>query len=328
MKPAHSRRTFLKRSLAAAASVPFFAGTTAARDYAELPEEAKGLTAYQIGKQIWIRWQNEPVTTYRAHPTQKYPYFYPLNGPVSGRSLTTDSGLPYPHHRSLWLGCEPVNGGDYWGGGRFEKGQIVSEQLELGEVTSSSAVFTDHCRWVRREHPSPLQDRRHFTVAIHDPRVHLLDCRFTITALADLTIKQAKHSFFAIRAAYDVAPIGGGTLENSEGGKNAKGAYGKPARWCSYYGKRRGSPDVVEGIAIMDHPDNFGGSCPWFVRDYGNLSPSPFNFLKEPWTLRQGESIDLKYRVVLHAGDPQEAQLDHLYDQWLATLAESATKAG
>jgi len=50
---------------------------------------------------------------------------------VTGISLTNDSGMPYPHHRSLFLGCQPLNGGDYWSSGSFDKGQIVSRQLTL-----------------------------------------------------------------------------------------------------------------------------------------------------------------------------------------------------
>jgi hypothetical protein len=68
----------------------------------------------------------------------------------------------------------------------------------------------------------------------------------------------------------------------------------------------------------MDHPKNFGGNCPWFTRDYGHLSPSPFNFLDEPWRMEEGEMLKLKYRVALHAGTPQEADLDTIYDQWIS----------
>jgi hypothetical protein len=110
----------------------------------------------------------------------------------------------------------------------------------------------------------------------------------------------------------------GGVLMNSEGGVGAAGTYGKTARWCGYHGKRAVRPEVIEGIAILDHPENPWAPCPWFTRDYGHLSPSPFNFLKKPWKLAAGKSIQLKYRVVLHAGTPAEAGLDDLYRQWIA----------
>ena len=67
----------------------------------------------------------------------------------------------------------------------------------------------------------------------------------------------------------------------------------------------------------MNHPDNFGGNCPWFTRDYGHLSPSPFNFLEKPWTMAKGDTLKLSYRVVLFAGTPKEAGLNGIFEQWL-----------
>ncbi len=76
-------------------------------------------------------------------------------------------------------------------------------------------------------------------------------------------------------------------------------------------------PNVVEGIAILNHPDNFGGNCPWFTRDYGHLSPSPFNFLDKPWHLPAGDTLELQYCIALHSGSPQQADLDAIYKQWI-----------
>jgi hypothetical protein len=77
-------------------------------------------------------------------------------------------------------------------------------------------------------------------------------------------------------------------------------------------------PDVVEGIAIMDHPENPWNPCPWLTRDYGHLSPSPFFFLEKPWRLGRGESIRLRYRIAVHVGDPQKAKLSQIYKDWIS----------
>jgi len=208
--------------------------------------------------QVQVRWDNMPLTAYRAIPSQKYPYFYPLNGLASGTSLTAESALPYPHHRGLWLGCEPLNGGDYWADNGLESGQVKSEGLNLGRTTERSAEILDRCRWIRNGAPSRLSDERKFTIAILNDRVWVVDAEIKLTANEDVEIKKAKHSFFAIRAASDISCTYGGVLANSEGGEGAEGTYGKEARWCGYHGKRAGRPDVVEGIAVMTHPDN-----PW-----------------------------------------------------------------
>jgi hypothetical protein len=323
MSPGVSRRDVLRLSVAGAvgAGLLHARGPSArAADFPKPVKEAENLTAYHNGPMVLLRWNDLVAATYRAHPTQKYPYFYPLSGPVSGLSLVTESALPYPHHRGLWLGCDPLNGGNYWSDGPLSEGHIRSVRLEVGETTATSATFTDACEWSREGGSSPCRDERRFTFSVPGEAVRTLDVDLTWTAQEDISIQRAKHSFFALRAASDVSPSYGGTLVNSDGGTGAAGTYGLPARWCGYFGKRAGRPDVVEGIAVMDHPENFGGDCPWFTREYGHLSPSPFEFVKEPWQLPMGQSIRLRYRVVLHAGTPKEAGLDALYDQWLKTV--------
>jgi hypothetical protein len=315
-----TRRRFFKGSVVAYAAwsaAHLLPRTARAVDYTKPVKGSEKLTAYLNSGQVLIRWNNAALACYRAHAEQKYPYFYPASGPVSGVSLTTESSLPYPHHRGLWLGCEPLNGGDYWSDGAISRGQIRSAGPKVGETTPVSAVITDRCQWVREGAPSPLRDERTFTVRVTGDRLWCIDADMTITAQQDVEVKRAKHSFFAMRAAPDISPMYGGVLMNSEGGIGAKGTYGKPARWCGYHGKRAARPDVVEGIALMEHPENPWAPCPWFTRDYGHLSPSPFNFQKEPWRLAKGAAIRLRYRVVMHAGTPQEAGLDAVYKEWI-----------
>ena len=285
-------------------------------DYTQPAPDAEKLTAYQNGPQILVRWNNMPLTAYRAHQTQKYPYFYPVNGPASGISLTTESSLPYPHHRGLWLGCDPLNGGDYWSDGPLERGHIKSVKLALAETNENSAVIADQCLWTRKDATPPLHDERKFTISVPNERLWIIDAELKLVAQEDITIGRAKHSFFALRVAPDISPAYGGVLMNSEGDIGAEGTYGKEASWCGYHGKRAAQPDVVEGIAIMTHPDNPWPPV-WFTRDYGNLSPSPFNFLNEAWKLQKGASIQLKYLVVVHVGDPKEAGLNEIYQRWI-----------
>ena len=140
--PNPTRRDILKSAVVAA--VPMGAASACAIALGQIKPEpgADKLTAYQDGPQIWIRWANGLATSYRAHPSQKYPYLYPFAGPVSGLSLTAETCVPYPHHRSVFLACDRVNGGNYWQG-PIELGQIVSKGLKLGPVTTQSAEILD-----------------------------------------------------------------------------------------------------------------------------------------------------------------------------------------
>ncbi|MBN2475926.1 MAG: PmoA family protein [Pirellulales bacterium] len=315
------RRDFLRLSLAAAAPAgALWAASPAGTQPRPVPGAEK-LTAYQVepgNPHIWVRWGNRLLTSYRAHQSQKYPYMYPVTGPISGLSLTTETSLPYPHHRSLLFACDRVNGGNYWQD-NLAAGQILSRGPRLGEVTPESAEILDRCVWKQPDGPVICRDERKITVAVSGPRLRLIDWQLKWVAVEEVTVTRTNHSLFSIRAAGDITPWGGGALVNSEGLSGEQATFGKPAAWCGYHGKRQNVPgNVVEGIAILDHPENPWSPCPWFTRDYGFISPTPMNFLEKPWRLPAGESVTLRYRVVLHASDPKDAGLDGIYKSWIA----------
>ena len=318
MKTPMNRRSFVRLSAATAAALPAALALkpVSAAAQARAVPEAEGVTHYQIGPHIWLRWNNGPLISYRAHPTQKYPYFFPTTGPVSGLSLTSESSLPYPHHRSEVFGCDRVNGGNYWQE-ELTRGQVLSRGPRVAESTKQSAVILDECDWRQPGQPVQMTDSRKFTVSVRNPRLWLLDAEITWRAEVDVTIQKTNHALFALRAAGDITVWGGGNLVTSEGKSGEKDTFGQPARWCAFYGKRaqaKGEP--VEGIALMDHPKNPWAPCPWFTRDYGFCSPTAFNFRPEPWQLAAGKSVQLKHRVAMFAGDPSEAGLDALYAEW------------
>jgi hypothetical protein len=314
--PFSTRRDFLKRSLLAAipAAAPL-AMSAAAQGQSE-PGLDK-LTAYQEGPQIWIRWTNGPLVSYRAHATQKHPYLYPFAGPASGLSLTAEASAPYPHHRSIYFACDRVNGGNYWQGA-VELGQIVSRGPKLGPASRDSAEIVDQCEWRMPGQATVMTDKRTLVVHVESARLRWIDATIAWTAVQDVTVAKTNHALFAIRAAADLAPLAGGKLENSRAKLGEKATFGQPAAWCTFYNKRAGLPgDVVEGVALMSHPENPWLQCPWFTRDYGFASPNPFFFTEKPWSLAAGKSVLLRFRVVGYCGTPAAADLGGIYKTWL-----------
>ena len=315
-----TRRCFLKASVAAAA-VPLVGDLPAAApamNPAAKPgeESTDGLTVYQLGPQIWIRLNNRLLTCYRAHRSQKYPYLFPLAGPLSGLSLTDETTLPFPHHRSLFFGCDRVNGGNYWQEG-YETGQILSSGPKPGQAAKNSVEIFDACEWQKPDGPVVMKDQRKITISVPNERLRFIDWQIEWSAVENVVIEKTNHSLFSMRAALDITPKGGGTLVNAEGDTGENGTFGTKSAWCGFFGKRANAAgDVVEGIAIFDHPKNPWSPCPWFTRDYGFASPTPMNFMEKPWPLEAGKSVMLRYRVVLHAGDPKAAGLAGIFTAW------------
>jgi hypothetical protein len=244
------------------------------------------------------------VVAYRFATDQKYPYFHPVNGPRSGRSVTTESAQPYPHHRSLFFGCDRVNGGNYWQDGNA-RGQIVSEGPVIAVAEGPQVSFTDTCLWRQPGQPAVLRDHRHVAIRAPDADTRVIDFDITLEPLVEVRIGKTNHSLFSARMAPELSVQAGGTMINAEGLRGEKETFGKPSAWMDYHGARDG---VVEGLAILQHPANRWHPAPWFTRDYGFFSPTPMYWIEgESLTLPPGEKVTLRYRVVLHAGDSESA---------------------
>ncbi|MCX7872423.1 MAG: PmoA family protein [Verrucomicrobiae bacterium] len=316
-----TRRSFLKTAACLGLATAFAKKSIAQNLKPMSPpsptSSSEGLTFNQSGYDIWIRFNNEIITAYRAHPSQKYPYMYPLAGPASGISLTTESALPWHHHRSVFFGCDRVNGDDYWSQ-ELNKGRIISNTPKVINLTEKQITIFDECKWTSPENQVVMEDSRKITVAINSDKLYFIDWEIAWKAVVDVTIQKTNHSLFAIRAAPDITPSAGGNLINAEGDKGEKGTFGKKSEWCAFFGKRKKS-EFIEGIALFDHPKNPWHICPWFTRDYGFMSPTTFNFIEKQMNFESGKSLMLKYRIVAFAGTPEEIKLANLWKSFSET---------
>lgn len=252
-------------------------------------------------------------TEYLWLANEKYPYFFPVNGPRTGRSVTTRREPQYPHHSSLFFGCDRVNGGNYWQEG-LERGRIVSQQVRLVRAAGPQVVFEQDCRWERPGAEAPFDDHRVIAISAPSADVRWIDFDIMLTARATVRIEKTNHSLFSARMAPDLSVKGGGILVNAQGDQGEKGTFGKPSAWADYRGTRDGE---TEGLAILCHPANPGFPPPWFTRDYGFFSPTPFFWPANGATdLARGEKLRLRFRVVIHAGAPTVAELEAGFQKW------------
>ena len=301
-----------RRDLLAATAAAMLAG--AVRGYAQTaPVRAAGGArtggpvppAYQYESQIWVRLRGRAFTCYRSGDRQKYPYFYPVLGP-SGRPFTEEAGHPFPHHRSLFFGCDHLNGGNYWQEG-LDRGQILSRGVRIEEQTPERVVLRDACDWKRPGDAGPVvQDERIWTLSAPSDTTRIIDADIRLTAVENVVVSRTNHSLFAIRAATELTPLEGGRLLNAAGDSGEKGTFGVESPWCGFFGTRCGQ---AEAIILMDHPQNPWAPTRWFTRDYGFISPTPLNWL-EKWELPKSESVRLRYRVLVIEGPEAEPTSD------------------
>ena len=255
---------------------------------------------------------NEVFTCYRVGPGQKYPYFFPVNGPVSQISLTTDSGVPYDHHRSLWFGCDKVNGGNYWQEG-IETGQIISQGPVVLQNGPELIHIEDTCDWKQPGEESIIRDTRDIIISAPSDSLRFIDISITVLALTDIHIEQTNHSLLSVRMKESLSVSNGGSLKNSAGKKGEKETAGKEAFWCDYTGEHFG---ILEGITIFNSPNNIWNPVKWFTRDYGFFSPTNMNFLPEGLSIKKNDSLTFEYRIVVHSGELNHDKIDELYQTW------------
>ncbi len=267
------------------------------------------ITAEKVGDKIEFRVNGTLFTNYILSEYEKYPFFYPVNGP-SNASVTSMRNANYPHHSSLFFGCDRVNGGNYWQQG-LDRGQIVSLRADIIESGADKAVVENECIWTRPGADAPIKDKRKITVTKPSADKFYLDFEVTMEMLMDVTIQKTNHSFFSGRMDPDLAVTGGGKMVNAEGEQGEKGdegTFGKRSAWMDCNGERMGKR---EGMAIMQHPSNDWYPSPWFTRDYGFFSPTPMYWPENEKTteLKKGEKITLRYRVIVHSGDEKDADI-------------------
>jgi hypothetical protein len=218
----------------------------------------------------------------------------------------------YPHHSSLFFGCDKVNGGNYWQEG-LERGQIISLRADIIESGNDKVVIETENIWRRPNANSPIKDFRKITITAPSNDLFQIDFDITMEMLMDVTIDKTNHSLFSGRMDADLAVTNGGTMVNANGDKGEKGTFGKRSPWIDFYGKRG---DKFEGMAIMQHPSNEWYPSPWFTRDYGFFSPTPMYWPADDkeTTLKKGQTIKLKYRVLVHAGDVASAKIAEQFE--------------
>jgi len=279
------------------------------------------LEATQIGSRIDVTIGGKFFTSYRTAEDEKYPFFFPVNGP-SGSSVTSMRNGEYPHHSSLFFGCDKVNGGNYWQEG-LDRGRIVSKDPVLESKSGNEIIILDACDWTRPNAPQPIRDTRRIVISAPSPELRQIDFDITLEALEEVVIQKTNHSLFSARMDPDLTPAFGGTMINADGTKGEKQTFGKPSPWLACFGSRGGK--TTEGLAILQHPQNPGYPTPWFTRDYGFLSPTPMFWPanNKDTRIAKGGKLRLCYRLLVFSGTAETAGVAGIFTEFSASKPQA-----
>lgn len=327
----------------------FFTGATASRAQVSIGSGSNissGGWTITGTDPIEIRWGGELVTSYQTSKDLPKPFFYPLMGPT-GENVTRHWPMKegvegeetdHVHHRSLWFGLGKVNGYDFWHEPASKKpeGYLFGKTVHTGlngmqiKGSENAIILKTTDDWVGYEDGIKIcQDKRTFRLEHRDDGSLVIDATFVIEASeGDVNITDDKEGAFAMRVMPTLRLEGErakGSILNSEGAEG-KDAWGKRANWVAYQGVDSKGDKL--GIAMFDHPTSFRHPSWWHARHYGLFAVNPFgqgNFEKDAakdagnYTIKHGDSITLKYRVVIYPGNEDAEQLNAEYAKYSET---------
>lgn len=269
----------------------------------------------------------ELVTAYHTGPTLsevrsgffsfRRPFLYPVNG-LEGISLTElgkphDSTGSHAHHYSLWIAHADVDGHDFWS---ERGGLIMHEQFEDLEDGPVFCRLIQKIRWTMNT-TNLLQERRQLTFYPAAKHFRLIDLELELTPAGAQPVRFGKTTFgfVAARVAQSMSVFdGGGEILNANGDRNEQGAHLKRADWLDQSGPI--APDQWAGLTLLDHPDNLNHPTGWHCRNDG-WAGAAFN-MDQPFTLKPGAKLHLRYRIVLHSGDAHSADIAQRYREFAA----------
>jgi hypothetical protein len=231
------------------------------------------------------------------------PYIHPLCTP-GGHLLTCFEPHDHVWHRGLWFTVKFVNGDNFWeerepfGTQETEPYPEVIAQLD-GAVTIRSSL-----RWRRPDGEVALREERTITWR---ERVdsYAIDWETTLTATAEALLDRTPYTTWG--------GYGGLTFRATRGldktrfltpdGERER-MRGEFAPWCDVSGRIDGGADLSAGVCFLDHPSNPRHPTPFYGQppSANSLTLNAALLFHEPMRLAAGETLRLRYRVLLHDG--------------------------
>ncbi len=279
------------------------------------------------------------LTRYHFGADLRRPFWYPIVGP-EGRSLTrmgaphdpgvsitprvqpldpNNPGNPFghSHHNSVWIAHKNVGGVDFWRDAGPNAGQIVHQTHKQGLQYcdgSTAASMLSLSAWKDPQGRTLMFERRRATVTPCDDGSWrmTIDLQFEapLDGVGEVTFGKTPFGPIGVRMAKIIGVNdGGGRILNSEGQRNEKEAFRKPARWVDYSGPI--TREHTAGITLMDHPQNPGHPTPFHVRNDGWMGICLT--LNKAITVTINKPLRLRYGLWIHPDVPDAKKFD---EQW------------
>jgi len=273
------------------------------------------VTAIEVVKNpstVIINAGGKPIVEYRFSDVPFKPYISQLYTP-GGVAMLRDSPFDHKHHHSLMFAIG-ADGVDFWA--ELPKcGKQVSKKLETGDGS-----ITHQLEWTATNGTPALIEER--TIRIHRAdglNATLLTWQSKLQTPKDRgEIKLTGSHYFGLGMRFVTSMDKIGTFTNASGhtGDVVRGDERLAlSKWCAYSAPAEGK---MVTVAMFDHPANLRHPARMFtmLNPFSYLSAT-LNLWKEPFILKAGQSLELRYGVAAWDGKADSAEIEKAYQKWL-----------
>jgi hypothetical protein len=285
----------------------------------------------QENSKVVVNIDGKPYTEFIYGAGVTKPYLDPLRaatGTVVTRRYPMQTTLgettDHPEHRGVWFGHTNVNGFNFYANEPSfttpNRGTIVVRKIDKIESGKKQGNIQAALAWLDPAGNTLLVEKREM-IFYGGKSERTIDFDFRLTAVGPVKFGDHRDGGFSIRVADALREDRTGLMVSADGCKKESGCWGKASNWMDYSGDVNGEK---AGIAILDHPSNPHHPAHWQARGYGLFAANIFG-LREfthgqiadgSVTLKPGETLHLRYRVIIHSGDAQSAKIDAAYAQY------------
>lgn len=245
---------------------------------------------------------------------------YPLNTPSEER-VVDFAPSDHPHHRGLFLAWHSISAkkarkkADFWGWGAWaptDGRRIKNSSVKLLQADSERAMLEVYNDWLVGN--VKMIDEITFIVARQEDSAYVVDLNYHLTPAMDITLDKTAFGGLCAKGRKD----GSGSYYSPSGlVKLPDPHHLKPetdwpaADWYDYTMKLDSGKTV--GVAVLDHPAN--PPTTWH-----NLAPiamvNPCIVAPGPVKIDKGQTLQLRYRLVVHDGPTPFKLLEKLTNEW------------
>jgi predicted dehydrogenase len=296
-------------------------------------DDASVLSISAAGSEI-LRYHYRPQVDAFECPS---PYFHPLRT-LGGGTVSCHRPSDHRWHKGLAMTASHLSGQNFWGGGSYVNGAPNGGYVNLPNVgrmehrgfveaadgggasdsASDSAGFAEELDWITADDELWIRERRSAAVRDLDPA----DGSWTLEFATELANVRGAALEFGSPTVFGRELAGycgffwrgpraftGGTVRTSAERTGQRAAMGHTSPWLAFTGEF----DERDGFATLlfvPDPANPGGEPYWFVRSEPFAAVNPSLAFYAQRELAAGETLRLRYRVVVADGDWDHARIE------------------